>query len=151
MTKNTNLIARALAAACWTSGLVGAFPVRAESTGAQTLTAIGAMDVFRITCPAGSRGLRADVADLPAISHPVRPIVTILKNNSVSTSDSAEGLPSSGFVILDEGPGQYHVVYRIMGSPSIATDDYMSVVNCRSTSGFPTASTPGSFAMIVNQ
>jgi hypothetical protein len=108
------------------------------------------MDIFKISCPAGSLGAYVDISDLPFIGDPAIVGVTILKEGVKQTADATENDIASPPVALDNGRGQYHLVYRMYGALSSA-EDYTSKVFCRSTSGAVIPSVPGSFRRILNQ
>jgi hypothetical protein len=54
---------------------------------------------------------------------------------------------------LDDGPGQYHIIFRIAGpATGNRREDYIGVINCRrAANGYPIPSVPGSFVMLKNQ
>jgi hypothetical protein len=146
----TNLFNRLCTAVCLLAGMVSVSPVLAALTGNNFISGPNQMDIWKFSCPAGSLGASVDISDLPFIGDPAIVGVTIIKEGVNQTADATENNIASAPSFLDNGRGQYHLVYRTYGALSSA-EDYASNVYCRVAGGGTIQPVSGSFRRILNQ
>jgi hypothetical protein len=136
--------------ACLLAGMASLSTVLAESTGNNFIGGPNYIDVFKLKCPATSRGVYITISDLPFVANSTPVGVTLLRNGVNGTADGTEDLIASTPASLDNGPGTYYLVYRHFGITA-GGDDYTSHVFCRNASGVLIEPVPGSFRRILNQ
>jgi hypothetical protein len=147
----TNLFNRLCAMACLLAGMVSASPVLAALTGNNFISGPNQMDIWKFSCPAGSLGAYVDISDLPFIGDPALVGVTVVKDGVSQVADPSENNIASPPSFLDNGRGQYHLVYRVYGGPTTGSEDYASNVYCRVVGGGTIQPVSASFRRILNQ
>lgn len=145
-----NLFNRVCTTACLVAGMANAAPVLAALTGNNFISSPNQMDIWKFNCPAGSLGAYVDISDLPLIGDPGIVGVTVVKEGVSQTADATEDNVASPTAFLDNGKGQYHLVYRMYGALS-SSEDYASNVYCRVPGGGIIQPVSGSFRRILNQ
>lgn len=147
----TNPLNRLGTAAILVAGMASVSPVLAALTGDNFISGPAQMDIWKFSCPKGSLGAYVDISDLASIGDPALVGVTIIKEGVSQAFDPSENNVASPPSFLDNGRGQYHLVYRIYGGPTTGAEDYASNVYCRVVGGGIKQPVPGSFRRILNQ